>query len=196
LEVRVHEVVVSVLHHSGHDAGRGGGHERLGEWSVGHQGALGLDFGRVPVADLGDGGRRGHQTDLTPPAAGEGLEIGVVERVAFFRPASCASEAGDAVLDIRDETLPGLLTVVANVDPDRDLGRDHLRRGDSDGPAEFLGLDGLAKAASPVQLGQLGWPRQAAGMCRQDPLVASKHCRPCRSNVPGRYGSVIAGWRT
>ena len=114
-----------VLHRRGDDAGRAGGHERLRERGVGHEGALGVELGGVAVGHLADGRRRGHEADLDPlePGDGELEEVGVLEQVAHQRTLAGAAEPGHAVLHVGEEALPGLLAVVADVDAGV-----HLRR--------------------------------------------------------------------
>ena len=79
------------------------------------------------------------------------------------------------MLHVGDEALPGLLAVVADVDAGLDLGGDGRRGRLLDGPLQLVGVDRLAAAAPPVQLGQRRRAGQAAGVGGQDPRLAGEH---------------------
>jgi len=79
--------------------------------------------------------------------------------------------------EIEEERLAHLLTVVADIDPGRDLLAHDVAGG---GLAE--GVDGgfvhdLPDGASRIERGQRGGPGQAARVGGQDPVLASQHGR-------------------
>src|SRR5205807_9608682 len=92
------------------------------------------------------------------------------------RPAlPAAAKAAHAVADIEEERLALLLAVVADVDAGLDLLVDDPAQGFLAEPVK-LGRVDLAAARPPdIEPGQLGRARQAAGMGRQDALVAPSH---------------------
>ena len=76
------------------------------------------------------------------------------EQVLHERALAHAPEPGHPVLDVGDEALARLLPVVADVDPDIDLGGDDLRGGGLHRSRQLRRVDLLAPAPPAVELGQ------------------------------------------
>ena len=75
----------------------------------------------------------------------------MVAEVAHEGPVRLAPEAVHAVLDVGEEALPGLLPVVADVDPDLELRPHHFGRGGRHGAVQLGRGHVLAPAAPAVQ---------------------------------------------
>src|SRR5262249_2321936 len=101
------------------------------------------------------------------------------QRVALdiaARPAGPAvAEPTHAAPDVEKERLALLLAVIADIDPGGFLLVDDLRQCRLAEPVELGPVDRLAARAAHVKPGQFRRARQAAGMRRQDPLVAPPH---------------------
>ena len=194
--------VVPVLHRRGDDAGRCGGHERLGERRAGHERALRFELGRVGVRDLRDRRRCRHEVHLDPcePRDHQLEEVRMVEQVAHERPLARVAEAVHAVTDVGEEALARLLAVVADVDACFDLCGDGRRRRVLDRSAQLRRVDRFAVATASVELGQRMRPRQAAGVRREDPRLARQHGSSLtagrRAGCPPGSNRVIAARRT
>ena len=173
-----------VLHRRGDDARRGRGQERLDEAAVGlvengaEVHALGVDVVRIQVAHRAD--RLGRLEVADGAAAGHlllahALEDRVAHDVPARPPSRGAAEAAHPMLDVEEEALALLLAVVADVDPGGDLpGHDPAQRR-VPGRRKLVGIHRLAPGAAGIEPDQLRRPRQAAGMGRQDPILAPAH---------------------
>ena len=83
--------------------------------------------------------------------------------------------------DVEKKRLASLLAVVANIDTGFDLVIDDPTQCRLANLVELGRIDRLATGAAHIEPGELGWPRQAARMGGQNPLVAPPH-RLLRSN--------------
>ena len=72
------------------------------------------------------------------------------------------------MLDVGEEALPRLLSVVADVDADIGLGGDDGGGRLFDRSAELIGVDRLAAGATAVKIAERGGSRQASGVRGQD----------------------------
>ena len=79
--------------------------------------------------------------------------------------------------DMQEEAFALLLAIVGDIDPGLGLFVDNPAQGFFAEALEFGRIDQFAAGAANVQPGQLGRPRQAAGMGGQDPLFAAAHGR-------------------
>src|SRR5215831_17897505 len=77
--------------------------------------------------------------------------------------------------DVEKKRLALLFAVVADIDTGFDLLVDDPSQCRLANPVELSPIDRLAAGAAHVEPGELGWPRQAAGMGGQNPLVAPPH---------------------
>src|SRR5215831_6827721 len=87
--------------------------------------------------------------------------------------------------NVEKKRLALLLAVVADIDTGFDLLVDDPSQCRLAYPVELSPIDRLAAGAAHVEPGELGWPRQAAGMGGQNPLVAPPHrCLPSDPYLP------------
>ena len=185
-EISLLAVVVLVLHRRGDDAGRWCGQERLDEAACGLLQrapkilALGAHRRRVEVTHLG--GRLGRQKIADRGAARllllqHLLEDRIAGDVAALPALPAAAKAAHAALDVEEEALALLLAIVADVDAGFDLLRHDLTQRIAAGGIERGGVDRLAGGAPCIEPDQRRRARQAAGMGRQDPIIAPAHRR-------------------
>ena len=144
-------------------------------------GAFGLQFAVIDIAHLADRKRRLVIADRL--ARRQRLRHLLLEdRVALdiaARPAlPAAAEPAHAVADIEEERLALLLAVVADIDAGLDLLVDDPAQRRLAEPVEFGRIDRFAAGPPHIEPGQLRRARQAAGMGRQDAVVAALHFLP------------------
>src|SRR4029077_19400738 len=113
-------------------------------------------------------------------AAGEHLRhLRLEERIALgvaARPAPPApADPAHAVAEIEKEGFALLLAIVADVDAGLDLLVDDSTERRLAEPVELGPVDRAAAGALDIEMGQFGRARQAAGMRRQDALIAPLH---------------------
>src|SRR5580704_18168553 len=147
-------------------------------------GDLRLQLGIIDVAHLAD--RLGRLVIADRLARRQRLgHLFFQQRVALdiaARPAlPAAAEAAHPVADVEEEGLALLLAVVADVDAGLDLLVDDLAQGLLAEPVEFGRVDLAATSPPDIEPGQFRWARQAAGMGRQDPVLAPPHGSPLLS---------------
>ncbi len=183
-QVGVLVLVVLVEHRRGDDAGRRCGQEWFGETrSCGIQRgaevvALGFDQRAVEIADLADRlGRRhvGDRDRVGEPGLLRLLEQRIARDVAARPALPLATEPGHASAHVEEERLALLLAVVRDVDADLALLGDDAPHGVDAGARQRRLVDRLAVGAVDIEPHQLGRPRQAAGVGRQDARVAALH---------------------
>src|SRR5271155_629449 len=174
-----------VLHRAGDDPWGWRGHERLDEMRPGvarrgpEVGTFGFDRLCTQIADFADRLWRPHVADRL--LGGElllhhPLECRIAQRVGARPALPRAAKAAHAVLNVEEETLALLLAVVADVDPRLGLlAQDRAQRLLAD-PFDLGGVDRFSFRSAHIEAGQLGWARQAAGMCCQDAVFAAAHC--------------------
>src|SRR5439155_21184534 len=88
--------------------------------------------------------------------------------------------AANAMAQVEKEGLALLLAIVADIDSGLDLLVDDPAKRRLAEAVEFSRVDRAAAGALDVEPGQLGRARQAAGMRRQDAVLAPLH----RSTLP------------
>src|SRR5690606_41157701 len=86
-----------------------------------------------------------------------------------------AAKARHAMLNVEEETLALLLSVVAYVDAGCGLLRHDLPQRVAACTLQLGGIHRTALRAAAIEAHQLQRPRQAAGMRRQDPILAHPH---------------------
>src|ERR1051325_865048 len=187
LQIRLLTVVEFVLHRGGDDAGRGRGQERLDEgvWLGLEDGTeigdLRFELAVIDIAHFADRLRRVHVRDRRARRQRFG-HLFFEERVTLdiaARPAlPAAAEPAHAVADIEEEGLALLLAIVADIDAGLSLLVDDLPRRLLAEPVELGRIDLTAARPLDIETRQLRWPRQAAGVGRQDSVLAPAHGRP------------------
>ena len=143
--------------------GRGGGHEDLLERpfplrrveAAAEPGALGLDPGEVLVAHLGDGGRRVVDPRPRRPAGLQQLRpLGVEPGFERHRALPLAPEPRHPRGHVGLEAHPGLLAVVADVHPARELAVHDVLHGGLDLAREPRLVDRLLVVLAHQEVGE------------------------------------------
>ena len=193
LEIGLEARVVLVLHDRCQDARRCRGKERrrralpLGRIGLLEGGALGIELGLADVADRADA--FGQMGDVAHRLAGGDharallLELGVGLDVGERSPAALPADAAQAVAQVKNEGLALLLAVGDDVDAGLALLADHPSDGLPSRSGQHAFIDRLAVRPAHVEAGQLGRPRQAARVGRQDSRAALCHARPTSPGV-------------
>ena len=172
--------VVGVEHDGGDDARGGRRHEWLGEpvplgarAAVEHL-ALGRGLAEVRVRDLGHGLGRVVDAGGARSRAGEARHVvRVLGDVARHAPLALAAEPLHPLGRVGREADAGLLAVVADVDARLELLLHHVADGGLGLPGEGDRVDGLATVEAHEEVSERGRTRQAAGVGRQDALLAT-----------------------
>src|SRR6266513_518308 len=183
-EIRLVGVVIFVLHRSSDDAGRGRGQKRLdkGVWlPVEHGSEIGDLRFELAVIDIAHFADRLWWVHIRHSFARSQLlrHLLLQERIALDIAAGpalpAAAEPAHAVADIEEEGLALMLAIVADIDAGFDLLVDDPAQRLLAEPVELGRIDLAAARAPDIETRQLGRPRQAAGMGRQDSVFAPPH---------------------
>src|SRR6185295_2655480 len=144
--------------------------------------ALGLHRAGVRIADVANRFRQAADViDRFLPQRGLIgflLEDRIALDIGALAALPRAAEPAQAIADVEQKRVALLLAIVADVDTGLDLLRHdgiHCRVA---GGGEFGKVDRLAARAARIEPGQRERARQAAGMRRQYPLVATAHSVP------------------
>ena len=182
IEIGVVRIVVRVEHGGRDDAGRGCGHEPLGERAelAGELVEAGGLFGdRLEIAILDVGLRLGRGVlalGLLREAAHQISEqLRELLELAAAPALGYAGEARHALRHVGLETDALLFAIVADVDAGGHLLRNHVTDGLVHLGGENLRVVGLAFLLRHQQVGEFFVPRQAANVGGEDAIAAEDH---------------------
>ena len=178
IDVVGHRRVVLVFHGGGDDPRRRRGHERIDRrpaprlQHTRQPPALALDAAGIDVGDLGHCLRRRQQTHIRGRrgAHQRGLEARIQRDVTHRLALRAPAETGHVMLNVGKKALAAHFAIVHQVEARRDLRIDNRVGRGLDLLFERLAVDRLAPEARAVQGRQGPWPRQAAGVGRENAL--------------------------
>src|SRR6516162_3745038 len=165
-QVFLEAVVISILHRRSDDPRRWRRQERLRErlsWFCQQAlevSALPLKWLAIQVANLAHRHWRVHQVDHLPIAEPHLLQVrGILHNIAHELPLAAAAETAHPVVNVGEETLAWLLTVVADIDTGFELLSYDAAGRLLDLTLEVREVDGLAAVSSHQQILELGGAR-------------------------------------
>jgi hypothetical protein len=145
--------------------------------------ALGLRLAEVGVLDRGDGlGRVADPGRALTPRREERGVVGVLREVPRQPAPALPAEPAHPAGHVGGEPRPGLLAVVADVDPDGELAVDRPAHGGVGLAGERPEVDRLAAVLADQEVPERRRPGQAPDVGRQDAILAALH-RALRARV-------------